>query len=626
MLQNIRQNIQGTAAKIVVGLIVVSFSIFGIESILVGGGGGGVAEVNGEEITPQELQQAINMQKRQIIAMMGENIDPAMLDDQLLSGQAMEALISRKLLLQSATAMDMAVSEREIGRVIGSMEQFQVDGKFSPELYNNVLASAGYSPAFFKQSLRDDLAVNHMRSGLAGTEFSTQLELAVNAQVSAEQRDLRYLTIPLDKYSVDKSADEAEIQAYYDSHQGDFRTLEAVELDYIELTPDDFRKPVEDSVVREAYQLEIENTQYQTESRVSHILFEERGDSAEESRQQRVAAAQAKLAAGTDFAAVAAEFSDDVGSSASGGDLGYTSGDAFPAEMEQAIALLEPGSVSEPVATDAGIHLILVTDRKEGKAPTLEEMRPALEEQLQLAQARSELLLSVETLKDLVFNAENLDGPATELELEVKSSDIVTRSQAEGLFAQPSLLAAAFSEDVLESRHNSDVIELGDNTFVALRVRKHHPSQVKPLEAVQADIAAIIVDNMARDAVTQAAEQVVQQLRNGASIEQLATAAGYTWQVELAADRRNSAVPPEILQRAFELPAPDGDGTIVDFVMSPAGDAQVISLVRVNTGSYAELDQSQQTLLQQQLTTEYASLLDTQFQRALRENADITVM
>jgi peptidyl-prolyl cis-trans isomerase D len=626
MLQDIRQNIQGTAAKIVVGLIVVSFSIFGIESILVGGGGGGVAEVNGEEITPQELQQTINMQKRRIIAMMGENVDPAMLDDQLLSGQAMESLISRKLLLQSATAMDMAVSEREIGSVIGSMEQFQVDGKFSPELYNNVLASAGYTPAYFKQSLRDDLAVNHMRSGLAGTEFSTQLELAVNARVSAEQRDLRYLTIPLDKYIVDKSADEAAIQAYYDSHQGDFRTLEAVELDYIELTPDDFRKPVEDSVVREAYQLEIENTQYQTESRVSHILFEERGDSAEESQQQRVAAAQAKLAAGADFAAVAAEFSDDVGSSASGGDLGYTSGDAFPAEMEQAIVLLEPGSVSEPVATDAGIHLILVTDRKEGKAPTLEEMRPALEEQLQLAQARAELLRSVETLKDLVFNAENLDGPATELELKVKSSDTVTRSQAEGLFAQPSLLAAAFSEDVLESRHNSDVIELGDNTFVVLRVRKHHPSQVKPLEAVQADIAAIIVDNMARDAVTEAAEQVVQQLRSGANIEQLATAAGYTWQVELAADRRNSNLPPEILQRAFQLPTPEQDGTIVDFVMSPAGDAQVISLVRVNTGSYTELDQSQQTLLQQQLTTEYASLLDTQFQRALRENADITVM
>jgi peptidyl-prolyl cis-trans isomerase D len=626
MLQDIRQNIQGTAAKIVVGLIVVSFSIFGIESILVGGGGGGVAEVNGEEITPQELQQTINMQKRRIIAMMGENIDPAMLDDQLLSGQAMEALISRKLLLQSATAMDMAVSEREIGSVIGSMEQFQVDGKFSPELYNNVLASAGYTPAYFKQSLRDDLAVNHMRSGLAGTEFSTQLELAVNAQVSAEQRDLRYLTIPLDKYIVDKSADEAAIQAYYDSHQGDFRTLEAVELDYIELTPEDFRKPVEDSVVREAYQLEIENTQYQTESRVSHILFEERGDSAEESQQQRVAAAQAKLAAGAEFAAVAAEFSDDVGSSASGGDLGYTSGDAFPAEMEQAIVLLEPGSVSEPVATDAGIHLILVSDRKEGKAPTLEEMRPALEEQLQLAQARAELLRSVETLKDLVFNAENLDGPATELELEVKSSDTVTRSQAEGLFAQTSLLAAAFSEDVLESRHNSDVIELGDNTFVVLRVRKHHPSQVKPLEAVQEDIAAIIVDNMARDAVTEAAEQVVQQLRSGANIEQLATAAGYTWQVELAADRRNSNLPPEILQRAFQLPTPEQDGTIVDFVMSPAGDAQVISLVRVNTGSYTELDQSQQTLLQQQLTTEYASLLDTQFQRALRENADITVM
>ena len=138
MLQDIRQNIQGTAAKIIVGLIVISFSIFGIESILLGGGGGGVAEVNGEEISPVELQQAVNTAKRRLIGMMGDNVDPAMLDDERLTPQALEGLIARKLELQSAEELGLAVSEREVGAIIGGMEQFQIDGKFSPEMYTSV--------------------------------------------------------------------------------------------------------------------------------------------------------------------------------------------------------------------------------------------------------------------------------------------------------------------------------------------------------------------------------------------------------------------------------------------------------------------------------------------------------
>src|SRR5210317_1324285 len=110
MLQNIRENVQGPAIKIIVWLIVISFSIFGIESILVGGGGGGVAEVNGEEVSPQELQQAVNTQKRRLIAMMGENFDPSVLDDEMITNQALNTLIGRKLLMQSAESMDLAVS------------------------------------------------------------------------------------------------------------------------------------------------------------------------------------------------------------------------------------------------------------------------------------------------------------------------------------------------------------------------------------------------------------------------------------------------------------------------------------------------------------------------------------
>jgi peptidyl-prolyl cis-trans isomerase D len=626
MLQNIRNNVQGPTTKIVVWLIVISFSIFGLESILVSGGSGGVAEVNGEQVTPQEMQMAVNTQKRRLISMMGENIDPSMLDDELIGGQVLNSLIGRKLLTQSAQDMELAVSKREIGNLIGGMEQFQIEGKFSPQLFTSVLSSAGYTPAYFEETLRADIAVAQVRSGLLGSEFATPLELALNARVAAEQRDLRFLTIPLQTFIDGIEVSEEQIVAYHADHQDDFQTRESVELEYIELSPDQFRKPVDEDAVLEAYQVEIENGQYRTENRVSHILFEARDDEDELILQQRIADARAKLAAGEDFAEVAGEFSDDVGSVAVGGDLGFSSGDAFPPEMEEAISALAVNIVSEPVQTDAGTHLILVTDRREGKPPSLEELRPRLEDQLQSAQARVDLLLAVEQLKDLVFNAEDLSQPAKEMDLTVRRSGPVARDQAEGLFANPSLLAAAFSEEVMEAGHNSDVIELSDNKFVVLRQHGYSPSQPMELKEVRGEIAAIITEQSARDMVASEADRILQELAAGAAIDKLASSGGYNWQVELAADRRNSAVPTDVLARAFAMPAPRQGEKLLDYVITAEGDAQVLSLMQVTPGRLEQLDDAAVVSLQQRVSGEYANLLDNEYQQGLRERADISVM
>ena len=621
MLQDIRQNVKGPAAKIIVGLIVIAFSLFGIESILVGSGGSGVAEVNGEEISPLELQQAVTTQQRRLIAMMGDQLDPALLDDQRLSQQALQGLIGRKLLMQAAQEMDLVVSEREIGMVIAGMEQFQIDGAFDPELYKALLSESGYTPAFFKQSLREDMALTQLRSGLAGTEFATPAELDLNARITAEQRDIRYVSIPMENFREDIEVSDAEIEAFYAENESQFLTEEAVDLDYIELTPAAFMQPVEESLVLEAYELEKDSYELQAASRVSHILF-----AAGDDQEQRIAQAQARLAAGAAFADVAGEFSDDIGSAASGGDLGYTSGDAFPAEMEEAIAALDINVISEPVETEAGLHLIQVTERDAGEVPTLEEVRDRLHDEIQAGEARVALLRTVEDLKDLTFNAEDLEGPATELGLTVARAEGVTRSGDEGLFANNALLTAAFSEDVLQAGNNSEVIELGENRFVVLRVHAHHAPQVSPLEVVRDQIVAQISDQAARMAVAAEARRGLEELRSGAGAEQFALESGYEWQVELGAERSSAVVPPEVLRRAFELPAPEQGASASDFVMTAAGDALVFEVVRVTTGDYRSLAETRQQMLQRQVSGEYGGLVDTEFQQGLRSKADISVL
>lgn len=626
MLQDIRKNSQGTIAKIIVGLIVVAFAGFGVESILLGGGGSGAASVNGEDITPQELQQAVNNQKRRLIAMLGENIDPAMLDDDRLTSQAMESLIQRKLLNQSAHSLGLSVTESQVAAVIGGMEQFQIDGQFSPEVYRGTLSNAGFTPLTFKRTLQEDMVIGQARSGLSGSEFATPAELELNARIAGEQRDLRYITIPLEDFSAQVNVSEADIVAYYEGNSNDFLSSEAVELDYIELLVDDYREPVDEQLLNDAYQQEIQDNQYQTESRVSHILFEAGADADDAALQTRIDNAQAKLAEGVSFADVARDYSDDIGSANFGGDLGYSAGDAFPPEMEAAIAVLELNQVSGPIETEAGVHIILLTERREGKPPTFEEMRAELEDSLQLAEARVELVRTVESLKDLAFNAEDLSDPAESLSLDVSSSEKVQRDQKNGLFASPQLIAAAFSEEVLEAGHNSEVIELNRDHWVVLRVRQHHPAQVKPLEQVSGEIVAAITDQRAREAVTQAAEEAVAGLRGGTSVETLATESGYEWQVELGADRRNLVVPREILQGAFSLAAPAEGESSIDYVLGANGDALVFELDRVSPGSLQMLPQTERQSLQQLVGAEYSQVIDTEYQQGLRDSAEINVM
>lgn len=623
MLQDIRQNIQGTAAKIVVGLIVVTFALFGIESILVSGGGNEIAEVNGEAIYPQELQQSMDTQRRRLIAMMGENLDPSMLDAERLRGAALEALISRKLLMQSAQGMNLSISEREIGAVVSGMEQFQIDGVFSPEVYKSVLSTAGYTPASFKRGLRDDMLINQLRGGIAGTEFSTPSELALNARVISELRDLRYLTIPQEKFTSESPVSEADIEGYYTQHQADYHTQEVVDVDYIELSLDDFREPVDESAVLAAYELAKEEAMYQNQNRVSHILFESGGASDPE---DRIAKAQEQLSTGVPFAEVAMELSEDVGSAARGGDLGYSSGDAFPEEMEAVIATLEPGVVSDPVETDAGTHLVLVTERKAGEEPSFDEMREQLEASIQASDARVRLLRTVETLKDLSFNAEDLSYPAVELALTVKQAEGVSRTKNEGLFSNASVLDAIFSEDVLVAGHNSDVIELTGDTFVVLHARAHHLPELQPLEAVRNEVVVAVQAVVARAALAAEADRALAQLQSGVSVEEFATTQGYEWQVELGVDRRNSAVPAEVLRRAFELPPPTSDTATTDYIVAQNGDVVVIELVRVNEGDFLSLSDPQKQQLKQLLSAEFGSLIDNEFQKGLQDNAKITVL
>jgi peptidyl-prolyl cis-trans isomerase D len=623
MLQDIRRNLQGTIAKVIVAIIVVPFALFGIDSLLGGGGVQYVAEVNGQGLSATELQQQINQQKRRLLNRLGDRIDPSMLDDQMLAGPALDYMISRVLLLQAAENYGLAVSDKRLGEFITEMPVFQVEGRFSRQLYQRVVSDQGYSPAGFQRSLQEDLLTTQLQTGLASSEFATAVEIDQIASIDDERRDVRYLVLPLDGFRDKVEPSEEQVQQWFADHQQQFTTAESVALEYIELTLDTFRRPVDEERVRELYEFDQDSFQLPEERRVSHILFEQGADESAAELAARVEAAQQQLSGARTFADVATELSEDVGSANFGGDLGFTAGDTFPDEMESAIAALELDEVSAPVQTDAGVHLIKLTEIRSGESRDFDSVRGELHDQLQNEEAALELIKTVERLRDLVFNAEDLAGPAAELELTVARSDVVLRNRNEGLFMEPRLTTAAFSKEVLEDRYNSEVIELDAEHFVVLRVLAHAPSAPRSLDEVRDDVERALAAELARTEIRERANELLRRLHAGSSIEELALEGDYVWQVELAARRNNRGLPASLLRRLFQLPAPADESSSYDYVQNAEGDIELFELVRVTAGEPSQLAESQRERLQRRISDEYGRRAHAYFQQELRRRADV---
>lgn len=622
MLQDIRNSTQGPVFKVIVGLIVLSFALFGVESILLGGSDDSVALVNGDKIRAVEVQQAANRQKQQIAAMLGENFDPSLIDDAQLSARALEGLVGNKLQQQWAESLGLTASDVQLGAQVAAIPAFQIDGRFSAELYKQSLAAAGFTPLTFREALRVDEIVKQLNGGLLASEFVTGAEARALARVNGETRSVRYAKVAGDRFQNTIEITQDQIQAYYDSNAAQFVSEEAVVLDYITLRADDFVEAVAEADLRAAYEQEISSYAYQDEARVSHILLIQGDDEADEAYAQRIQSAQTALTDGEAFSVVAERLSDDIGSSSDGGDLGYTAGDVFPAEMEEAIEGLDINEVSGPVLTDAGTHLITVTDRRSSEPPSFMEMRSELEASLSQSDAQRRLVSQVEALKDLTYTATDLREPAQTLGLDVVRSAPITRRGGQGVLGDDRVIAAAFSDLVIEEGW-SEVIEVSENEFVALKLVEHQPSAPQSIEQVSDRIVSVLTAQAEEEALRTFGNELLDQLAGGRTIEDVAQEHNLEWQVALQSRRGSADIPRQWQANIF---AESSTGLPRrNFAVGDNGDALLYEVFAVQAGDEEALPETLFAAMKSRQLRGLQTALQRGLSETLRDNADIEI-
>jgi len=592
MLQSFRDNLKGTVATILVTLMIIPFALFGVDSLFIQNGSPNeAASVNGEVITEQEVRQAIFLQKQQMLSRFGDRIPADFLSDERLREPVLNGLIERRALVQEAEETGMAISDLALDEEIVSAPQFQQDGVFSRERYQQLLRSMGYTAVGYKQLLEREMLLTQQASGISGSSFVTPAELARSAALSQQKRSFYYMTLPLS--ATDKqTVSAAEIESYYSENENRFIAPEQVAIEYIDVTSADLVADLEftEEQLRQQYQQEIAAFERKTERRAAHILIEPKDDQSERAIAESI---KQRLDAGEDFAALAAELSEDPISKEQGGDLGFTAGDIFPEAFEAALASLTTGEVSDIVETDAGLHIIKLLEEQVSQPPTFEEQRMSIAQALKDAEADSLFVELLGRLGDLTYNASSLEDAAEELGLSVGRSELFDVNGGEGLAALPEVVAAAFSSELKEEGNTSEVLELADDRSAVIRVVEHQPTHTKALSLVRDEIVSAVQRQKAQEALAEQAAELEQRVRDGEEIEALAKASDLEWQVSLGAIRTDAKVDQSILQHVFSLLRPQGEPVVSGFHL-PGGDYVIVSLTKVEDGTLESLAKEQQ--------------------------------
>ncbi|MCU1770971.1 SurA N-terminal domain-containing protein [Pseudomonas sp. 13B_3.2_Bac1] len=581
MLQNIRDNSQGWIAKTIIGVIVALMALTGFDAIFKATThSNDAAKVNGEEISQNELSQAVDMQRRQLMQQLGKDFDASLLDEKMLRESALKGLIDRKLLLQGAEQSKFAFSEGALDQVILQTPEFQVDGKFSSERFDQVIRQLGYSRMQFRQMLAQEMLIGQLRAGVAGSGFVTDAEVLAFARLEKQTRDFASLNVKADPAAVKLTDDE--VKAYYDEHAKEFMTPEQVVVDYVELKKSSFfdQVAVKDEDLQAAYQKEIANLSEQR--RAAHILIEVNDKTTDAQAKAKIEEVQARLAKGEKFEALAKEFSQDPGSANNGGDLGFAGPGVYDPAFEKALYSLNKDQVSEPVRTDFGYHLIKLLGVEAPEVPTLASLKDKLTRELKTQQVEQRFVEATKQLEDSAFEASDLAQPAADLKLTVHTSKPFGREGGEGIAANRAVVAAAFSQEVLEENANSTGIELDPETVVVLRAKEHLKPEQLPLEAVNTAIRAQLTKEHASAAAKTKAEQLIASLRDGKTPLDKAVD-GLSWKVVTAATRAQEGIDPTVLQALFRMPKPAAkDKPTFTSVTLQDGSLMIVRLNGVN--------------------------------------------
>ncbi|MEM8843706.1 MAG: SurA N-terminal domain-containing protein [Pseudomonadota bacterium] len=629
MLMQIRDKATGVFAYIIVILIAIPFAFWGIQEYFTGPSDQNVAEVNGEELVKRAFDAQLQDRRSYLRSLYGTQAEENFGEnDSKLKQEVLDYMIGNILINNEVSNAGYRTTDSRLFERISTVPQFQRNGRFDKQLYENFLAAQQRSPAEFESQMRNEDNVNQFQGSIIFSSFLPTRDKQQFAKLNKQKRDFDYFLITIDSQDIEVS--DQEISDYYEANKESFQTPAQVKLEYLEIDQNKIADALEFSEDELMAVYEQDKSQFQTQElrKAKHILFKLPQDASEEEIDVALSKGQAaleRLSSGEDFSDLAVELSEDQFSSNNGGDLGYLGrNDIDNPEFIQKLFSMNLGDTSHAIQTSLGVQIIQLDEITEPEQRSFEEARSYIDNSLRGDLAQEEFVKQAELLQELSYeNEDSLEVPAEALGVEVQTTDWVSSQSAEGIGSFPKVITAAFSEDVLDNRFNSELLELSDGNVAVVRVAEFKEPQTQPLEEVSSVIRQIISFETANKQVAEAGNEAVKNLQSNATqAEAIASDMNVKLETSGALLRDDDSVPGEILDYAFTMRAPSEAQPIVDGLQLNNGDYAVVVLKEVQTPEDdAVVGQSEWISLQ----SNYGQREREATLNALRETADVRV-
>lgn len=619
-------------AKVLLALITIPFALFGINYYFQQGGSGNVVvKVNGNPITMGEFQDTLNLQMDQMReSLKGASIDPGLLDRPELRYQVLQSLVTRQLLVDYADAHHLAVPDDLLIKEISQVGAFQDNGRFSQARYEAVLRSKGMTPAIFESRLRNDIKVQLQQASLTTTQWVPQVSLDAFIRLDGQTRTVVRAALPYDRFLPQAQVDDAAVAHYYATHSSQFEVPERVKVEYVVFSQNQLASgvPVSPDEVAKAYADPANQARWHSGEtrRASHILMAFPPKATAEQKaatKDKALKVLAEVKAHPDrFAALARADSQDPGSAAQGGDLGYFGRGVMVPAFENAVFAMKPGEITGPVESPFGYHIIRLQDVKGGGTKTLADATPELTQQIRNEKAARLFSDQAEGFGNLVYEqSTSLKPVETRFGLTPKTSDWISSGVPvpDPLLDNAKLRKALFSPEVLKEGHNTEAVEVAPNVLVAARVTAHEPSSQRPLAEVKARIADALRRQAAARLAHEAGEKILADLKAGKTV-------ALDWSTPLALSRDKALedkASSQVMRAVFSM---DGSKTpgYAGVDVPERGHYTLVQLVRVAPGNPADPEVRMQA--QTGLVRAYSDEVMLAFLNGLRDKADIRLV
>ncbi len=516
--------------QVIMGLAVLPFLFWGVESYRDKGGEGYVAIVDGEEIPRREYEQALRDHHERMRAMLGANFDSAMLDTFEVRNSVLERLIQQRLLHREAVNNGFIVLDSELVKTIRDIPAFQRDNKFSKQQYEELLRNQGLTPVMFESRVRQELLLQQLLDGYSENAFAPKMVAERVQYLSEVQREISQMQITPEQYLSQVIPTDADITAYYERHKADFNLSERARIEYLVLSLDAVAKneAVSDEAIKTYFAEHQDEFGQSEERKASHILISVSADALDDEKQKARDKAEGILELVRQnperFAEITKEHSDDPGSAVQGGDLGFFGRGVMVKSFEDKIFSMQLDEISDIVETDFGFHVIKLTAIKEGKHPDLEEVREQIEKKLKIEMVGSVFGEIAEDFSNVVYEqGDNLQAAAEKFELSIQTSDWITKNTAEpAILANEKLLIAIFSDDAISNQRNTGAIEVKPDTFVSARILEHKPATAQSLMVVRDQIIEKLKKQMAEAIAVEEGQTKLARLQAGEDVDDVA--------------------------------------------------------------------------------------------------------